>query len=42
MRWFHTWRVIHTSSTPHVEATVLATVLSTIGNASHDPASVHR
>ncbi|KUO18667.1 hypothetical protein AQJ91_24715 [Streptomyces dysideae] len=41
-RWFHTWRVTHTSSAPQVATTVLATLLITIGNASHDPARVHR
>ena len=41
-RWFHTCRVTHTSSTDQVATTVLATPLSTIGKASHDPASVHR
>ncbi|MBT2394161.1 hypothetical protein J7E87_33330 [Streptomyces sp. ISL-1] len=42
LRWFHTCRVTHTSSTAHVATTVLPTLLSTIGKASQDPASVHR
>jgi hypothetical protein len=41
-RWFHTWRVTHTSSAAQVATTVLATLLRTIGNASQDPATVHR
>ncbi|CAL9631963.1 hypothetical protein SUDANB145_06101 [Streptomyces sp. enrichment culture] len=41
-RWIQTWRVTHTSSTPHVAATVLATLLSSMGKASQDPAIVHR
>jgi hypothetical protein len=41
-RWFHTWRVTQTSSTPQVATMVLTTLLSTIGKASQDPASVHR
>ncbi len=42
LRWFHTWRVTQTSSAPQVATTVLTTLLITIGNASHDPARVHR
>lgn len=42
LRWFHTCRVTHTSSTDHVATTVPATPVSTIGKASQDPASVHR
>lgn len=41
-RWFQTWRVTHTSSAPHVAAIVLTTLLITMGNASQDPAIVHR
>ena len=41
-RWFQTWRVTHTSSTAQVATTVLPTLLSTIGKASHDPATVQR
>ena len=41
-RWYHTWRVTQTSSTPHVATTVLATLLSTMGKASQEPANVHR
>lgn len=41
-RWFHTWRVTHTSTTAQVASTVLATALITMGNASQDPANVHR
>ncbi|EFK98599.1 predicted protein [Streptomyces sp. SPB78] len=42
LRCTHTCRVTHTSRTPHVATTVLATLLSTIGKASQEPASVHR
>ena len=42
LRWFHTWRVTQTSSTPQVARTVLPTLLITIGKASQEPASVHR
>lgn len=42
LRWFHTWRVTQTSSAAQVATTVLAMLLSTMGNASHDPAKVHR
>lgn len=42
LRWFHTWRVTHTSSAPQVATTVLITLLMTMGNASQDPARVHR
>ncbi|KND43393.1 hypothetical protein IQ64_18815 [Streptomyces stelliscabiei] len=42
LRWFHTWRVTQTSSTPQVAAIALAKVLSTMGNAGHESASVHR
>lgn len=41
-RWFHTWRVTQMSTTLHVATTVLATLLITIGNASQEPAIVHR
>ncbi len=41
-RWFHTWRVTHTSTTAQVATTVLTTLLITMGKASQDPASVHR
>ncbi len=41
-RWFHTWRVTQTSSTAQVATTVLATLESTMGNASHDPATVQK
>jgi hypothetical protein len=41
-RWFHTWRVTQTSSAPQVATTVLATLLTTMGKASQEPASVHR
>ncbi|MYS48033.1 hypothetical protein GTY23_44055 [Streptomyces sp. SID5998] len=42
LRWFHTWRVTHTSSAAQVATTVLATLLMTIGKASQDPAMVHK
>ncbi len=41
-RWFHTWRVTHTSTAAHVATTVPATPPITIGNASQEPASAHR
>ncbi|KUN75258.1 hypothetical protein AQJ66_36340 [Streptomyces bungoensis] len=41
-RWFQAWRVTHTSTTAQVATTVLTTLLITIGNASQDPAIVHR
>jgi hypothetical protein len=41
-RCFHTWRVTQTSRAPQVATTVLTTLLITIGNASQDPARVHR
>lgn len=41
LRWFQTCLVTHTSSTDQVATTVLPTLLSTIGKASQDPASVH-
>ncbi len=42
MRWFHIWRVTQTSRAPQVATTVLTTLLITIGNASQEPAIVHR
>lgn len=42
LRWFQTCRVTQTSRAPQVATTVLTTLLITMGNASHEPANVHR
>lgn len=42
LRWFQTWRVTHTSRTPQVARMVLTMLLMIMGNASQEPASVHR
>jgi hypothetical protein len=42
LRWFHTCRVTHTSSTDQVATTVDATLLSTMGKASQEVVTVPR
>ncbi len=42
LRWFHTWRVTHTSSTPQVDTTVPPTLASIIGKASDDPVTLQK